>query len=167
MVISRARVRYRERSLVYFFPFLLLKINIDSQSRCRPPTTSRSPTFLSGSEASRIPSSVFPSTTQYQKGRRKEAVPVDVGALFLSSVSFSDESKAGVSTSPRLAHSSHAVQISALPRLSERARRQARTNCCTRPLLRPSERGTLTCDVRKVGQSVHTKQPEPLTAVFL
>ena len=157
---------YRGRSLSLVFPSLLLKISIDSQSQSRPPTTSRSPTVLSGSEASRSPFSVFPSTIQRQKGRRQEAASVEVEALCLSSVSFSDESKAGESTSPCLAYSSHAMRISALLRLLGHAVRQARTERSSLPSLQPSGKETLTCDVRKVSQSIRTKQPESLTAVF-
>ena len=164
--ISSARVRYRDWSAVVPSLFLLLKISIDSQSQSRPPTTSRSPTVLSGSEASRSPSSVFPSTIQHQKRRWKEGATVDLVVLCLSSVSFSDESKAGEPTSPCLAHSSHAMQISALPRLARRARRQVRTDCHMRPSRQPFGRGTSTCDVRKIGQSTGTEQPESLTAVF-
>ena len=153
--ISSARVRYRDWSAVVPSLFLLLKISIDSQSQSRPPT-SRSPTLLSGSEASRSPSSVFPSTIQRQKRRRKEADTVDLEGLCLSSVSFSDESKAGVSTSHCLAHSSHAMQISALPRLPRSARSQARTERSSWLSLQPSGKETLTCDVRKVSQSIHT-----------
>ena len=157
-------MRYRDWSAVVDFPFLLLKISIDSQSQSGPPT-SRYPTLLSGSEASRSPFSVFPSTTQCQKRRRKEAAPVEVEVLCLSSVSFSDESKAGEATSHCLAQSSPNMQISALPRLARHAKRQARTNCNMRLLLQPSGRGTLTCDIRKVGKSIRTKPPVSLTTV--
>ena len=117
-------------------------------------------------ESNRSPSLDSHLTTPHQKGRRQGGITLSVDVEF-GCLSFSHGGKAGVSTSPCLVHSSPRMRISTLPRLTGHARRQVRAECNSWPLLRPSGRETLTCVVRKVGQSIRTKQPESLTAVFL